>query len=186
MSSNDDAKALIAAGGDEGKNVDKIREILFGTQMRDYDSRFSKLEERVMRDTDRLREDLKRRFDTLESFIKGEVESLTQRLKSEKAERLEALKELTRELKDATKALDKKLAQLEEEMNGGHSELRNRLLEQSKSLTAEIEQKHGELSEALDREAQLLRVEKTDRAMLGDLFSEVGLRLKNQLKLPEK
>src|SRR6202000_2184865 len=32
----------------EGANVDKIRDILFGTQMRDYEKRFVRLEETVM------------------------------------------------------------------------------------------------------------------------------------------
>ena len=31
---------------DESGNVDRIRNILFGSQMRDYDGRFQKLEER--------------------------------------------------------------------------------------------------------------------------------------------
>ncbi len=35
---------------DESGNVDRIREIIFGSQMRDYDSRFQKLEERLARE----------------------------------------------------------------------------------------------------------------------------------------
>ena len=31
----------------EGANVDKIRDILFGSQMRDYEKRFSRLEDNV-------------------------------------------------------------------------------------------------------------------------------------------
>jgi hypothetical protein len=34
---------------DESGNVDRIRHILFGNQMRDYDARFQKLEERLAR-----------------------------------------------------------------------------------------------------------------------------------------
>jgi len=39
---------------------------------------------------------------------------------------------------------------------------------------------------ALEREAEALRHEKTDRETLGDMFSELGLRLKGELELPEK
>jgi len=39
---------------------------------------------------------------------------------------------------------------------------------------------------ALEREATILRHEKTDRETLGDLFSELGLRLRGELQLPEK
>ncbi len=32
---------------DESQNVERIRDILFGSQMRDYDGRFQRLEERL-------------------------------------------------------------------------------------------------------------------------------------------
>ncbi len=41
---------------DESGKVDRIRDILFGSQMRDYDGRFQKLEERLTREADELRE----------------------------------------------------------------------------------------------------------------------------------
>src|ERR1700730_17168197 len=36
------------ASGPEGVSVDKIRDLLFGNQMQDYDRRFSNLEERFL------------------------------------------------------------------------------------------------------------------------------------------
>jgi hypothetical protein len=36
------------ATGAEGVGVDKIRDLLFGNQMQDYDRRFTKLEERFL------------------------------------------------------------------------------------------------------------------------------------------
>src|SRR6202161_713816 len=81
MSADNEEKA--SGNGDvrEGANVDKIRDILFGSQMRDYDKRFVRLEERLAKAADALRDDLKKRFDSLESFVQQEVESLHQRLK---------------------------------------------------------------------------------------------------------
>src|SRR3984885_9783639 len=100
--------------GHEGANVDKIRDILFGSQMRDYDKRFGRLEERLAKAADALRDDLKKRFDSLESFVQQEVESLHQRLKTEKAERVETLKDLTRETRDSAKSLENRLSQVDE------------------------------------------------------------------------
>ena len=170
----------------EGANVDKIRDILFGSQMRDYDKRFTRLEERLAKDAEAMRDDFKKRFDTLEGFVQKELESLTQRLKSEKSERSEALKEAARELRDTAKALEKRLGQLDDQMAAGNSELRGRMLEQSKALTAEIAAKHRDISASLDREVQVLRTDKTDREALADLFTELAMRLKNELTLPEK
>ena len=46
----------------EAGNVDKIREILFGGQMRAYDRRFTRLEERLAKESADLREEAKNLF----------------------------------------------------------------------------------------------------------------------------
>jgi len=170
----------------EGQNVDKIRDILFGSQMRDYEKRFTRLEERMVKASEALREEVKKRFDSLETYVGQELEALGQRLKAEKAERGEALKELTRETRDTSKAQDKRMSHLDEQLAEAQSELRARLLEQSKALTGAIQKSHTDMESVLEREAAALRLEKTDRAMLADLFTELSLRLKDELTLPDK
>jgi DNA repair exonuclease SbcCD ATPase subunit len=168
----------------EGANVDKIRDILFGSQMRDYEKRFVRLEETVIKAVETLREDMTKRLDTLSNYIKEETDSLGQRIKAEKSERSEGLKELTREMKDSAKIVEKKLSQLEDQTSDGHAELRAKLLEHSKSVSAEIDKLRRDSTAALNREVEALRDEKTDRAGLADLFNEFSLRLKNKFELP--
>lgn len=54
MANKNNESAEVAAGGADmamaaaaGGNVDKIRDILFGGQMRDYDRRFARVEDRI-------------------------------------------------------------------------------------------------------------------------------------------
>jgi DNA repair exonuclease SbcCD ATPase subunit len=186
MAANTEDKNIANGEIREGANVDKIRDILFGSQMRDYEKRFLRLEERLAKASDALRDDLKKRFDSLESFVQQEMEALGQRLKTEKSERADALKELTRETRDSSKSLEKKLSQLEEQLSSAQGDLRTRILDQSKALGNEIRKAQTEMEAALEREAEALRHEKTDRETLGDMFAELGLRLKGELELPEK
>ena len=188
MASPAEAKIPNASGkeGAEGANVDKIRDILFGSQMRDYEKRFTRLEDNVTKAVENLREDMAKRLDTLSGFVQQEVDSLSQRLKTEKGERTDGFKEISRELKDAAKGLEKKLGQLEESFADGQSELRSKILEHSKAVMNEIDKLRRETAAALDSEVEVLRNEKTDRAALADLFAEFSLRLKNDLELPEK
>src|SRR5208283_6132020 len=79
-----ESPAVANSDAPEGANVDKIRDILFGSQMREYEKRFTRLEEQVAKSLDGIREDVKRRLDSLEAFTQQEVESLSQRLKNEK------------------------------------------------------------------------------------------------------
>ena len=64
------------------------------------------------------------------------------------------------------------------------NELREQLLEQSKKLSDEIRQKHEDLLAALERESQELRFDKTDRAALAAMFTELAMRLNNEFYIP--
>jgi DNA repair exonuclease SbcCD ATPase subunit len=158
-------------------NLDKVRDILFGTQIRDYDKRFARLEERLVQECANLREDTRRRLDSLETYIKQEVESLTDWIKNQQAERDEAVEELAQEDKDTIKSLDKKIAQLDAEATKSDRDLRQQILDQSKSLNDEIRQKYEEILAVLEREAKVLRTDKTDRSTLAALFAEIAMRL---------
>lgn len=188
MPANKDPELNNTGNGEpaEVANVDKIRDILFGSQMRDYEKRFARMEDRLAKDAAALREDIKKRFDSLESFAKQEIESVGQRLKGEKSERLDALKELARELRETAKSFEKKLSQMEEEFSSGQGDLRTRILDQSKSLAAEMQEKHRTINSTLEGEVESLREDLTDRAALADLFAEMAMRLKKEFSLPEK
>jgi DNA repair exonuclease SbcCD ATPase subunit len=127
---------------------------------------------------------MRNRMESLETYIKKEIEALSDKLKSETGDRKEANGELSRELKDLTKAFDKKTSQIDDLMTKNQRELREQILEQSKKLSDEIRQKHEDLLDALDRESQELRFEKTDRAALAAMFTELAMRLNNEFHIP--
>ena len=174
------------AGGalTEASNIDKIRDILFGVQMRDYEKRFSRLEERLLKESSDLRDDTRKRFEALESFVKSEFEALAGRLQTEQRTRDESNQNLSRELQATGTNFERKLSELDEQTARGHRDLRQQLLDQSKNLSDEIRRKHDELAALLDREVAELGNVKTDRASLASLFTEVALRLNNEFKIP--
>lgn len=167
-----------------GGSVDKIREILFGIQMRDYEKRFVRLEERLLKESNDLRDETKQRFDSLELYIKHELEALGERLIAEQNTRTDSLEQLSTGVKDTFRAVDKKTAQMDEQSAKSQRELRQQMLDQSKSLSDDVRQKHSELLAALEREATELRADKTDRSALAALFTEVAMRLNNDFKIP--
>lgn len=166
-----------------GGNIDKIRDILFGSQMRDYDRRFTRLEERMQRENAELKDEIRKRLETLEGYIRNEVDALSTRLKTEQSERGDSVKEVARELKEITQSLEKKTAQLDDLLNKNHRDLRQQALDQSKQLLEEIQAKHQSLSQSLDRAVQELSVDKMERNGLADLFTEMALRLNNQFHI---
>jgi phage host-nuclease inhibitor protein Gam len=175
--------ALDAAGGG---NLEKIRDILFGAQVTDFEKRFARLEERLLKETSDSRAEAKKRFDSLEAFIRKEVESLSDRVKAEQGERTESGKELSREIREAARSLEKKIAQLDDVTTKSQRELRQQILDQSKALTEEIRNRIRETATTLSREIKELRVEKTDRSALAGVFTEAAMRLTGDLKQPGK
>jgi DNA anti-recombination protein RmuC len=177
-------------GGDAGDslaevgNIDKIRDILFGVQMRGYEKRFSRLEERMLKESTDLRDETRKRFDALEAFVKSEFEALTERLQTEQRTRDESIQTLSRELQGADQALERKLTQFDEQTTRGLRDLRQQILDQSKNMSEEIRQKHAELVALVERETAELGHAKTDRASLASLFTEVALRLNDDFKIP--
>jgi hypothetical protein len=165
-------------------NIDKIREILFGGQMRGYEKRFARLEERLLKESTDLRDDTRKRFEALETFVKGEFEALTERLQTEQRTRDESVQSLSREMQGADQALERKLTQFDEQTTRDQRDLRQQILDQSKIMSEEISQKYAELVALVERETAELGHAKTDRASLASLFTEVALRLNDDFKIP--
>ncbi|MGE5836225.1 MAG: hypothetical protein ACM4AI_17250 [Acidobacteriota bacterium] len=168
-----------------GASIDKVRDILFGSQVREFERRFVRLDERLAKEMNDLKAEIKARLDALELYAKNETESLAEQIKGERAERVDSANDLSRELKEATKAHDRRASALDDQFSKGQRELRQQMLDQHQRLSDEIRRRADEILAALGREAQELRNDKTDRATLASLLTEMALRLTNELHLPD-
>jgi len=157
-------------------NLEKIRDILIGSQMREVEKRFARLEERLIKLSSDLRDDLNKSLASLETFVKKEIESLNDRFLTESNERRGAMNTLSLELKALSDFSWQKLNQLDEH---------RQLLDQSKAFSEEIRQKHHELTEVVERAVQDLHVNKTDRSSLAALFNEFANRLNTESRRSE-
>lgn len=162
-------------------SVDKIRDIIFGNQMRDYEKRFSRLEERLMGEIKDLRVETGKRLDSIEQFIKKEIESLSERLDAEQKQRAEKDEALSKDLKENIGSVSKTIERLDEKQIKDSRDLRQQLLDQSKNLSNQILDKHKESSHALDQNVQELREDKVDRSALSELLMEMAVRMSDEL-----
>ncbi len=171
-----------AVAGPGAESLDKVRDILFGAQMRDADRRFQRLEERLVKDQTDIREESRKRLETLEQFMRGEVQSIMDRLKTEQSQRGDAIKELAQEMREAGKAADKRHAELEDKIATAQRDLRQAMLDQTKALRDEMRASQQDIASALERSLDELRSEKADRSALAELFSEMAMRLSGDEK----
>jgi len=177
ISSTGDPSAAASHTGAEpaaAASIDKVRDILFGNQVREFERRFARLEERIIKETIDLKEDVKNRVEALELYTKREMESLMDRLRAEHDERVES---------DAS--LGRRITTLDEQTAKSQRELRQQILEQHQRLSDDIRKKMDEVLAALAHEAQTLRSDKADRATLAALLTEMAMRLTNDFQMPD-
>lgn len=169
----------------EEEGIDKIRDILFGAQVRQYEQKISHLEELIQKEIANLRSETAKRADTLETYVKKELEALSDLIKTEQSGRTEAVEELSSKVERTNKVMEKKTAQLSEKLIDLQRDLQEQILQQSKSLMEEIRSQNSQISSALDQSVKDLRTEKMDRIALANLLMEVAMRLKDEFKIPE-
>ena len=165
-------------------NVDKIRDILFGSQMRDYEARFARLEETLIKETLEIRESSRRRFDQLETYIKREFETVQAKFKSERDERLDVAARHSRELQELGESLSRRIRDLDDRTTAAERDLRSQMMDQAREITGEMHAGHAQVVGVLEKRVHELRDGKADRAALATLFTEVALRLSDQFKIP--
>jgi hypothetical protein len=168
--------AAVAGMADSG-SVDKIRDILFGNQMRDFERRFSQMEEQLVKATHDLRDEANKRLESLEHYFEKELDALKARLKTESDERTNGDKSLDDAVKNAANTLKKNIAQVEERLSDQASEFRQQLLEQSKTLSSEIQSKNEKSAAELNARAGALDEAKIDRSSMAEYLIEMAMRL---------
>lgn len=168
-------------GGAAG-NLDKVRDLLFGGQMRDYDRKFARLEERLVQETAELRDEVKKRLAAVEAYMKAEVESLSDRLRGEQDARTSADKDALRELRETAQQFEQKTSQLDDLVARTQRDLRQQLHAQRQELGDDIRQRVEDVLARLAREAQELRSDKADRSALAALLTEMAMRLTGELR----
>jgi seryl-tRNA synthetase len=161
-------------------NMDKIRDILFGNQAKDYEKRFATMEKRLAQEAGELKEELLKRIDALEIYTKQEIKDINARIKKESNERGDAHKKIQDELKQEVESLNKKIIEGEENLSKKSTELRDQILAQSKQLSEEILSRYDNASKNMKHTAQELDDAKVNRSDLSGFFLELAMRLSNE------
>lgn len=157
----------------DSESVDQIRDILFGKHMKEFDKRFSRLEENLNNEILVLKDDTKKMFDNLENYIKTEIKSLTEKLKTEKTKRIDGDVELENE----KNRLQKRYAEFEDSVNTFEREIRDQLLNQGKSLTQNMITQRQEIISEMKRVTTELHETKVDRNTLASFLNDMALRI---------
>lgn len=166
-----DRKNQTPDAGSSTDDVDKIRDIIFGSQMREYSTRLAQLEENVGQQIEKLSTDLEKRFD-----------QLTRRLSGEMDERKQAVVSMRGQVRDLEKLLKAKVSEADDRVSAEVEELHGVLAQGKEDVESLIDKARGELTKSLTAEIAKLERHKVASKDLAQLFSEVARTLKQDAK----
>lgn len=164
-------------GRHETRNLEKVRDILFGTQARGFDRKLDQLETVLGEQSDSLRAQFQEKLDALEQFIKAEVSGLIDKISQEERKRTEALEEIGDELRKVAKNLGRRLDDVDGMRQQNEREFRDQLLQTSKRISDELDTRARELRNRLEREGSELRRDKVDRSALASLLTDLAVQM---------
>jgi hypothetical protein len=158
-------------------NLDRVRDILFGAQIREQDHRRQEFEGALEKQLSAFGEESRKRLDALESLVKKQIASVLEILKSESQQRAEALQALAQQLKQTAAGLDKRISTVDEQHNLAERALRTELVDQASAARDELSNLGQSLTATLEKARSELQHAKADRVALARLYSEMADRL---------
>lgn len=167
------------------RNVDQIRDILFGGQMRDYERRFHELNQKLEADLARMREAADKRLAQIEKRIDDQLDKLGKLVRQEIDDRTGALADLESRVQQAARTaraeINKAVDGVSDEVAQSDERLRAALADLHDTMAARA----GDTEAALSRASTELRADKVGREDLAALLTEFALRLKGDFDLPK-
>jgi hypothetical protein len=166
--------------------IEKVREILFGSQIRELETHMDQMEDRLSKEIAQMREHHDAQLALLESFVRMEFKALSQRYQRI-VEDLDGGLQATEEIKEEVRQdlagrienLDRRRSEVAREVHGRFGKQVDDLLDKLGSI-------RGELMNLVVRGGYKLLEDKTIRdalaAILADLFREGKLDLAKHTK----
>ncbi len=165
------------ADSDTGDNVDKIRDILFGQQLREFERKFAQIEDRLNSDLDALRGESQRQNESLQTYIDSEAEILSGKLKNEADARQKQLDDLHDELKKLARQIDGRLSDLSARIEEQGRDFNQKLLKHSQEASAELQKLQEQMRQRMDKQHRDLNQSKVDRSLLAEMLTSLAMQL---------
>jgi hypothetical protein len=156
-----------------GDNVDQIREILFGANMRAVGERFESVEKRLAKESTALKKVLENRILELEKLLGEFRDKAGDELNREGAQRDAGLASITESLAAFRLDAENQMAELQSEFNSEFKQIRQELTAAQKDLKKELNLMEKAHHKGMDQ----LGGNKIDRGELAGFLSDIAGRL---------
>ncbi len=165
-----------AAPAGDVENISKIRDILFGSNMNEYEKRFELLENKLSQSIIENKQELDKKFSAIDFFIKKELNTLNEKLREEE----ETRENFEKKLLTDTEELGRTFKQFQQAANDSLAEDRNYFKEITNNLNEQISSLKQNLQERIDKNNNQLQTHKVDRSSLAAMLTDLACKIADE------
>lgn len=159
-------------------NVEQIREILFGSQSREVQEKFDKLEESMKAMHEEMRKKMQQAELDFNAKIESEVETISRKIKNLSTQQQDELVDVRDAALKQEKRFQNALDIVEEELNAKREQLQKQHTENNITLRAQMDTLQDEMLQVLDEKIAALGLNKLSREDAADILMEAAMTMK--------
>lgn len=166
-------------------NIDQIRDIIFGPQLREYDTRFDKIES----DLSLLQQEMRDRVDqvktVLSTEIRSSVDSLEKKIKALNLTTQEEISDLRQQLDRVNKKFSNTIEALDQTLDNQTNSIREELSQARGKFQEDVRVLRSQVFEELERRFSIVREDKLSKDDMAEFLFELGMRIKGNEFIPK-
>ncbi|NES03252.1 MAG: hypothetical protein F6K22_10565 [Okeania sp. SIO2F4] len=162
-------------------NIDKIRDIIFGSKLREYENRFDKLESEVSLVKQEIHNQIEQVKNAFSTELQATVDSMDQKIRSINLtlqNNQEDLGETKQQIERVNRKITTTKEALDEIIDNQTTSLQDKLLKTREKLENDVSNLKTQIFEELEKQFSLLQDGKVSRDDLAEIMFEVGMRMK--------
>lgn len=166
-------------------NIDQIRDIVFGAQLREYDNRFSKLESDILRLQQEMRSQIEQLKANLTVELKAGVEALDKKVKSLSLTTQEEAADLRQQVDRMNRKFSGSVQSLDETLDSQVTSIRDELFQNKTQVQDDIMALRDLILEELERRFSDLTDTKVSKDDIAETLFALGMRIKGTEFIPK-
>lgn len=166
-------------------NIDQIRDIIFGPQLREYNNRFDKLESDISLVQQEMRDRIDQVRTVLSTEMRSAVDGLEKKLKTLNLTSQEESNDVRQQIDRVNKKFSTSIEALDQTVDNQTSSIREELSQARNKFQEDVRSLRGQVFDELERRLSMMRETKVSRDDMAEILFELGMRLKGNEFVPQ-
>jgi len=166
-------------------NIDQIRDILFGSLLREYGSRFEKIESDIALLQQEMHDYASQVKSVLSTELRAAIESFEKRLKSLSLSSQEETADLRQQVDRVNRKFTTTIESLDESVDKQINLMREEFYNSRERLQEDVRSLRNQVFDELNGRLSVMREAKVSRDDMAEILFELGMKLKGTEFVPE-